>query len=52
MKGVLKVDLSFVPNPTPGGGRPEFLIDSIKNQLTGTTTDVLSSTPGLMFESY
>ena len=47
MKGVLKVDLSYVPNPNPAAGGPEFLIDSIKNELTGTTTDVLASTPGL-----
>jgi hypothetical protein len=52
MKGVLKVDLSYVPNPNPAAGGPEFLIDSVKNELTGTTTDVLASTPGLMFESY
>ena len=52
MKGVLKVDLSYVPNPDPAAGGPEFLIDSIKNELTGTTTDVLASSPGLVFESY
>jgi hypothetical protein len=52
MKGVLKVDLSYVPNPNPAAGGPVFLIDSIKNELTGTTTDVLANTPGLMFESY
>ena len=52
MKGVLKVDLTFVPNPNPGAGGPEFLIDSIKNQMTGITSDVLGATPGLLFDSY
>jgi hypothetical protein len=52
MKGVLKVDLSFVPNPNPGAGGPEFLIDSIKNQLTGTSTAELAGSPGLSFDSY
>ncbi|MDQ0850307.1 hypothetical protein QFZ65_002245 [Arthrobacter sp. B3I9] len=51
-KGVLKVDLSFVPNPNPGAGGPEFLIDSIKNQLTGTSTAELAASPGLSFDSY
>jgi hypothetical protein len=52
MKGVLKVDLSFVPNPNPGAGGPDFLIDSIKNQLTGTSTAELAGSPGLSFDSY
>jgi hypothetical protein len=52
MKGVLKVDLSFVPNPNPGAGGPEFLIDSIKNQMTGTTTETLAGSPGMSFDSY
>lgn len=52
MKGVMKVDLTYVANPNAASGGPEFLIDSIKNELTGTTTDVLTSSPGLTFESY
>jgi hypothetical protein len=52
LKGVLKVDLGFVPNPDPGRGGPDFLIDSIKNQLTGTSTAELAGSPGLSFDSY
>lgn len=52
LRGVLKVDLTYVPNPDPAAGGPAFLIDAIRNDLTGTRTEELAASPGLMFESY
>ncbi|MDQ0664743.1 hypothetical protein QFZ35_003241 [Arthrobacter ulcerisalmonis] len=47
MTGTLKVDLSFVPNPNPGPGKPEFLINSVNNALADVKTDLLSNHPEL-----
>ncbi|MGY2745564.1 hypothetical protein ACQCSU_06335 [Pseudarthrobacter sp. O4] len=52
MKGVLKVEMTYVPNPNLAAGGPDFLIDSINNKLTGAETDVLAGSPDLTFESY
>ncbi|MET3922413.1 hypothetical protein [Arthrobacter sp. UYEF20] len=52
MKGVLKVELTYVPNPNLAAGGPDFLIDSVNNKLTGAETDVLAGSPDLTFESY
>lgn len=48
MTGILKVDLTFVPNPNPGPGKPEFLINSVNNKLEGPTADLLSNHPELL----
>ena len=52
LRGLLKVDLTFVENPTPGDGRPKYLIDSVNNELTDARTDLLASSPELMFSGF
>lgn len=47
LSGVLKVNLSFVPNPNPGPGKPDFLINSVNNVLEGTKVDLLTAHPEL-----
>ena len=49
LKGLLKVDVTFVPNPTPGDGRAPFLIDSIRNNVVDTNADLASNFPDLHF---
>ncbi|MCQ2001315.1 hypothetical protein [Arthrobacter zhaoxinii] len=49
LKGLLKVDITFVENPTPGDGRPPFLIDSIKNDLVDANADLATNFPELAF---
>lgn len=49
LKGLLKVDITFVENPTPGGGHPPFLIDSIKNDLVDANADLATNFPELAF---
>ena len=48
LKGVLQVDLSFVPNPVPGPGKPDFLINSVNNVFEGASADLLSNSPELL----
>lgn len=48
LKGTLQVSLSFVPNPDPGPGEADFLIDSVNNLLEGATADLLSNYPDLL----
>ncbi len=47
LTGALKVNLSFVPNPSPGPGKPDFLINSVNNVLEGTKVDLLTAHPEL-----
>lgn len=49
MSAVLKLNLTFVPNPTPDDGRAPYLIDSVNNELVDAKTDVLSNRPDLVF---
>ncbi|MCC3295657.1 hypothetical protein LJ756_13620 [Arthrobacter sp. zg-Y411] len=49
MSAELKLNLTFVPNPSPGDGRPPYLIDSVNNQLLNAQTDLLSNRPELVF---
>ena len=46
----LKLDLTFVENPTPGDGRPAYLIDSVNNELLDAQADLLSNRPDLVFQ--
>ncbi len=39
LKGLLKVDVTFVENPTPRDGRPPFLTDAIKNDLVDANAE-------------
>lgn len=49
MSAHLKLDLTFVENPTPGDGRASYLIDAVNNELTDAQTDLLSNRPDLEF---
>jgi hypothetical protein len=48
LTAVLKVDLSFVPNPNARPGKPDFLINSINNALGGTTAGLLTNHSDLL----
>jgi hypothetical protein len=48
LTGVLQVNLSFVPNPNPGPGKPDFLINSVNNVLEGAKADLLANHPDLL----
>lgn len=50
MTAVLKLNLSFVENPTPGDGRAPYLIDSVNNELNDAQADLLSNRPDLEFQ--
>ena len=49
LRGLLKVDLTFVENPTPAGGRPKYLINSVNNNLIDAKADLLTNNPDLSF---
>lgn len=49
LKGLLKLDVTFVPNPTPGDGRAPYLIDSVNNNVVDANADLASNFPELHF---
>lgn len=51
LSATLKLDLTFVENPTPGDGRPAYLIDSVNNELIGAQVELLTNRPDLVFQS-
>lgn len=49
MSGLLKVEVTFVKNPTPGDGRPAYLIDTVNNSIPDNGFELLSDHPDLIF---
>lgn len=49
LRGLLKVDITFVENPAPGNGKPPYLIDSVRNELVDANADLATNSPELSF---
>lgn len=49
LKGLLKVDITFVENPAPGNGKPPYLIDSVRSELVDANADLATNSPEMSF---